>query len=246
MTVFVLRIDDVVPEFPWRKFRAIEETLIEFNIRPIVGVVPDNADAKLRYDPALADFWDLIREWRRRGWTVAQHGHRHSYTSTGRDFLRRGRKSEFVGHSYANQHSMLAAGKAIMLREKVWDGVFMAPSHSFDHVTLTALRDLDFRVVTDGWGVYPYTAEGMAFLPQMFATPRNFGFGVYTICLHIGSLSELQLAETVAWIRELAPQFVSLDEALRTPAPPMISAMARLLSSRLLPPYWRLSEFLRN
>ena len=53
--------------------------------------------------------------------------------------------------------------------KSVWDGVFMAPSHSFDADTLRALRDLDFTSITDGFGFYPYDLHGLTAVPQLVA-----------------------------------------------------------------------------
>lgn len=243
---FVLRIDDVVPGFPWEKFKPLEETILELGIRPVIGVVPDNQDASLNFEPLRADFFEQIRSWRRSGWTVAQHGYQHLYTSFGRDFLGRTRKSEFLGYSGPRQEEMLRKGKEVLEAEAVWDPVFMAPSHSFDETTLGALESLGFRFVTDGWGVHPYEVRGLRFVPQLFATPRTLGPGLYTICLHIGTMSRSDVLAASIAIRQRAGKFISFPDAAVLRSPRVLAPAVRAATRLALPAYWKVTAALRG
>jgi predicted deacetylase len=213
---FVLRFDDVVPQMAWSKFDPFEQLSRELDIPLLVGVVPHCLDPTLAVEPARLDFWTLVRDWASRGWTIAQHGYTHQYVTDDPGILRIGKRSELAGLSYDDQYAKLAAGKQIMNEQGVWQPVFMAPSHSFDANTLRALAALDFQYLTDGWGVYPYALGGLTAVPQLFAKPLHFGFGVYSICLHVNTLTDAEVQGVLEFVRAHRSQFVSFDEAART------------------------------
>ena len=62
-----------MPIVKWNKFESFFE---KYNIKPIIGVVPDNKDKKLgnEYDP---DFWLKVKKWDELGWSIALHGLNH-------------------------------------------------------------------------------------------------------------------------------------------------------------------------
>lgn len=210
----IARIDDVSPGFPWQRFGPMEDELIRSGIRPVIGVVPKCLDDGLRYEKEIPDFWDRIRHYQDLGWHVAQHGYTHVYDTSGPNLLGGVGKSEFAGLPFDLQVKRLAAGKSILEEEGVWTGTFMAPRHSFDSTTLTALRYLGFRAITDGWGIYPYERENILFVPQLIARPHGLRFGVYTDCMHIGPMSDNQLTERIAFMRANSETYVSFEAAM--------------------------------
>ena len=60
---YLLRFDDICPTMNWAIWDKVEEGLRRHDVRPILAVVPDNHDSKLRIDPPRADFWDRVRQW---------------------------------------------------------------------------------------------------------------------------------------------------------------------------------------
>jgi predicted deacetylase len=218
---FVLRFDDIAPAMAWSRFAPIDRLARELGIPLLLGVVPDCRDPKLAVEPARPDFWDQVRSWRDAGWCIAQHGYTHQYTTREPGLVSANRRSEFAGLDYDTQHAMLKAGKDILVAEGVWQPVFMAPAHSFDMNTVRALAALGFEYLTDGYGMYPYRIGQLVAVPQLFASPRHAGFGVYTLCQHVNHLSEQQLLRLQALMRAQAPRFVSLARAaeLRCPVP---------------------------
>lgn len=214
MIRFVLRFDDITPNMAWSKFYQFKQVLFELNIKPIIGVVPNCLDQKLSFESAPENFWEIIRNLAANNWTIAQHGYTHQYVTSDSGLLKINRKSEFAGLSYDEQFEKLRRGKDILVKEGVWQPVFMAPAHSFDTVTLSALADLNFTYLTDGYGVYPYQLGKLQALPNLFASPLSFGFGVYTICLHINSMSQIDIIKTITFIKEHDRQFTSFNGAL--------------------------------
>ncbi|RZI81232.1 MAG: DUF2334 domain-containing protein [Rubrivivax sp.] len=235
MSRFVIRFDDVCPGMAWTRFQPFLDFFdLHPQVKPLLGVVPENRDRKLDVAPRRADFWDLAREWHARGWTLAQHGTTHEYSQPGGGLLAVGTKSEFTGLTLQAQKDRLARGQAILKDEGVWQPCFMAPSHSFDLNTLRALRELGFEAVTDGYGLYPYEVEGLTLVPQLFSTPIHIGFGVYTVCLHVNSMSDDRIAATLRFMARHTGRLISFDAARHTPAPRLLGTAARAASSAAL------------
>ncbi len=235
MSRFVIRFDDVCPGMAWSRFQPFLDFFDRHpQVMPLLGVVPDNRDPKLDVAPPRADFWDLVRQWHARGWTLAQHGTTHEYNQPGGGLLGVGTKSEFAGLPLDAQRERLARGQAILKREGVWQPCFMAPSHSFDHNTLRALHGLGFEAVTDGYGLYPYELEGITLVPQLFSTPIHLGFGIYTLCLHVNSMSDARLAATLRFMTHNVSRLIGFDQARRARAPRLLAPAARAISSSAL------------
>jgi len=234
-TRYLIRFDDVVPAMAWSRFAPFEQIAAELSLPFLIGVVPECRDPKLAVEPSRDDFWEWVRARNEAGWTIAQHGYQHLYETDARGLLGIGRKSEFAGLSYDAQLQKLAAGKAIMQRESVWSGVFMAPSHSFDEITVQALRDLEFTALTDGFGFYPYDLHGLQAVPQLVARPLSFGLGVETICLHVNTMSEEAIGRMIDFIRAHRHEIISFDEALRIKAPvPFVASALRQATAAAL------------
>lgn len=230
MNKFIIRFDDITPTMAWSKFSNIEKTMIDLNIKPIMGVVPLNKDARLVVEPEREDFWSVVKGWRTKGWTIAQHGYTHEYVTTDSGILKINQGSEFSGLPYEEQYRKLKAGKEILSANDVWQPVFMAPAHSFDRSTISALIGLGFKSLTDGYGVYPYMIENIRAVPQLFSLPVHFGFGVYTICMHVNAMTIEQISEIDSLLRKNHSRFVSFDEALAMKSSPVISHAVRYFS----------------
>lgn len=235
MIRFIVRFDDICPGMHWDNFQRFEAFFAnEVRIKPLLGIVPDNRDPKLNVQVKREDFWDQVRHWRDLGWTIAQHGYTHEYALNDAGILKVGNKSEFAGLPYSEQYNKLAIGQCILKEQDVWQPYFMAPSHSFDHDTLRALKSLGFVAITDGYGVYPYELEGIVAVPQLFATPCHFGFGVYTLCLHTNTMSQRQIDTTLRFMQTNAARFISFSDALGLRRNDAFASGVRLLSGGML------------
>lgn len=219
MSLFILRFDDITPGMAWSKFKLVEQTLHDFHIKAIIGVVPDCKDPKLNVEPAHIAFWDKIRELHSKGWTIAQHGYRHEYVTENAGILNINKASEFAGLSFPEQYEKLRRGKEILQKEAVWQPTFMAPAHSYDETTIQALQTLNFKYITDGYALYPWEAMGMTFIPCLFSTPKHFGLGIYTICLHVNTLSLDKINALVRFINVNHHRIISFEQAILVSPP---------------------------
>ena len=211
---FIIRIDDISPTMNLENFDKIKDFLVSKNIRPIIGVVPDNQDENLKFSPKNEDFWPMIRNLKQIGWSIAQHGCHHKYSTEESGILKINNFSEFAGLSFKEQLKKIITGKNILIEQKIWEPIFMAPAHSFDDNTLKALKEADFKYVTDGYGLYPWSDRGLTFIPQLFSGFSNFGFGVYTVCIHLNELSGKEVDNVINQIDGREHKIIDLPSAL--------------------------------
>lgn len=186
-------MDDITPDMDWKKFLRFKEILDDYGICPLIGVVPDNRDKKLRIDPPREDFWEYVKGLQEHGWVIAMHGLNHLYTTRNPGMFPIGGKSEFAGLSYVRQDEMIREGKRILESRGIVTDIFMAPSHSFDKNTLRALKKNGFYVVTDGFGTGPFRKEDLIFYPISVKRSRSFEdtrAGIVTFVYHTNSMNE--------------------------------------------------------
>lgn len=186
---FIIRLDDIHPQMNLHNFKRIIDCLKKFNVKGILGVIPDNQDISLNRNKIDNNFWQRIKTLERSGFVIAQHGYQHLYDTLEGGILNINHQSEFAGHPYDIQKKKMEAGKKILEKKGLSPTFFMAPSHSFDDITLTVAKELDYAI-TDGFGLWPKIKKGLLFIPQLFASPMHLGVGVYTICLHTDNMND--------------------------------------------------------
>lgn len=191
MTFYItFRLDDVVPKMDWQKFDLFRELFNKYKICPLIGVVPDNQDEQLNVGNNNSFFWELLRSLKKDGWLLAQHGYKHVYSTQNSGLLGINAKSEFAGLSYKEQWGKINRGKNILQEQGLVSDIWMAPAHSFDVITLRALVDSGFKFISDGYSLFPYTKNGLKFIPCQFSFPRNlFFYGIGTVCIHPNTAS---------------------------------------------------------
>lgn len=214
----MVRLDDACPTMRRETWGPLESLLDELAIKPVVGVVPENRDPQLVCSPADTDFWGRVVHWQSKGWDIALHGQHHAYhpiPPDGKPILRLNDQSEFVGLPLDEQKRRLSAGYAKMVEAGVHPRIFMAPSHTFDLLTLQALREAtDIRIIADGHALRAFNAEGFTWIPQQLWRYRDMPFGVWCICLHPNTMSQADLRRASADLRRHAARFISATVAL--------------------------------
>lgn len=191
----IYRVDDIAPEMNWDNFEKFMDLFMRYNVVPLIGVVPDNQDPKLKVAKKKEYFWEILRKLRDGGKVeIAQHGYQHRYTTHEIHGFYRfcGFKpqSEFAGIPYEKQYDMIQKGREILKVHGLGTDVWMAPGHSFDQNTLRALKALKFKALTDGIGLYPAEKEGILHVPQQAWGPSKSRMGVKTICLHLNGADD--------------------------------------------------------
>ena len=199
----------------------------EFSVQPLIGVIPDNHDPQLREFPEfVGDFWEHVRSLQARGWEIAQHGFQHLYVTNDCGLMGINGLSEFAGLPFEEQFDKLARGQRILCEHGLSFETFMAPSHSFDRLTLRALRELGFSTVTDGFTPWPSIEHGLIFLPQWLASPRVLPLGVQTFCLHVNVMTEGQIHRVEQFVADHHREFITFAEARALATPRTLNLVA--------------------
>lgn len=182
----LLRFDDICPTMNWRVWEEIEDVLRTENLKPILAVIPDNHDHRLVVAPANPHFWTLVREWQSLGWTIALHGYQHVYENRNPGLMGITPQSEFAGLDRERQAAKLKAGLSIFADNGVEVNSWVAPSHSFDQVTLELLANNGIMTVSDGLTNRPFKdSRGILWIPcQMWEEVQPRRSGVWTVCYH--------------------------------------------------------------
>lgn len=218
---YMVRLDDACATMDHYAWDILESALDDFNIKPIVGVVPMNKDDRLNLAPLSPIFWDKVREWDSKGWSIAMHGysHKHHEIPAGNcGLLPLHASSEFVGLDLHAQRALIRESWGIFLENGVKPSVFMAPSHSFDLITLEAIKlETDIRVLTDGYAFYPFFRSGFVWLPQQLWKFRDFWWGVWTVCFHPNNMSEFDIRAAILDIEKYSKKITSVNEVLKNP-----------------------------
>lgn len=187
-----IRMDDITPDMDWDRFQAVKEILDGLNIKPLIGVVPDNRDDNLHRMEADGGFWKYVKELQDNGWCVAMHGYQHIYTTKSGGLFPLNRFSEFAGIPLPRQRMMIQKGAEILKQHDISTEIFMAPAHSYDRNTLKALKEFGYNKITDGFGNRPYRWQGMTFYPISFILGRSFKKknGITTMVIHTNEIDD--------------------------------------------------------
>lgn len=188
---YLIRLDDACETMDHRRWEMVERTLDRHSIKPLVAVVPDNRDPALAVAERDVRFWDKVRAWVAKGWTLAMHGGTHLMQPTSAKLLVPFyRRSEFAGRTLEEQAAQIRSAWALFLAQGVAPRVWVAPAHSFDAVTLEALRaETTIDVVSDGIACDTYTEFGFRWIPQQLWNLSKRPFGTWTVCLHPNEMS---------------------------------------------------------
>jgi len=212
---YLVRFDDLCPTMNWTIWEEVERVLLQTGVRPILAVIPDNQDPSLQLDPPAEDFWERVRVWQKRGWTIGLHGYQHLYVSAERGLFGWNGRSEFAGLGYEGQLEKLRRGTAIFRENGVVPEVWVAPNHAFDRATVAALLACGVDVVSDGLARYPYRDRaGTLWVPM-----QTWGFkqqppGVWTVCLHHNRWTLSDVADFGRELEVYGPRMTHLDAVL--------------------------------
>jgi len=193
---YIFRLDDATEYSDINKWNKIENIFDEFNIKPIVAVTPDNKDPELFFTNQNPDFWNKVREWKNKDWTIAMHGYQHLFHPIKRSelIIPFYDRSEFGGLSVDEQRSKIRRSLDIFKENDIEPSAWVAPAHSFDQNTLKALKlETDIKIVSDGIALLPYNESDFNFIPQQLWHVQKKLFGLWTICLHPDMMSYDQI-----------------------------------------------------
>ena len=92
----LVRFDDICPTMNWEQWNRAVTVLERYNVKPLIGVIPDCQDEELLIDAPRPDFWQYIKDLQDKGYTVAMHGYLHKYDSATHGIVNVTPRSEFL------------------------------------------------------------------------------------------------------------------------------------------------------
>ena len=215
-TGLLIRFDDIAPNMNWDLMDKCEKLFFDYQIKPVLGVIPNNEDKDLLSFPFKKNFWDKVREWQSNKWEIAIHGYNHKYTSEThkKDFFNYGGGSEFFGYSLENQKIKLKKSLEIFNKNKVDVRCFFAPNHTYDLNTFKALSAVGISQVLDGYGLLPHSKFGIKFIPQLFYKNFILPFGIQSTQIHLNTWSLEDFNKFEIFIKKNHKKIISYDYAL--------------------------------
>jgi predicted deacetylase len=210
---YIIRLDDACPTMEILKWNKIESLFDKYKIKPIVAVIPDNKDIELKIDKYDLYFWDKIKRWEEKGWTIGLHGYQHLCQINKYGIISINKKSEFAGLSLEEQKIKLKKAIKIFKEKKIIPKVWIAPRHNFDKTTLIALKDeCNINLISDGIALKPYYDMNFYWVPQQFWHFRKMPFGIYTCCIHPNTMSDIEFNKIKKFIDNNYKSFISFND----------------------------------
>tara|TARA_X000001036_G_C20513149_1_gene738999 strand:- start:88 stop:822 length:735 start_codon:yes stop_codon:yes gene_type:complete len=213
----LIRFDDIAENMNWHLMSRCEKLFDELDIKPVMGVIPDNKDKDLLIYPKKENFWDVVKNWQSKGWEIAMHGYNHIYDkdTEKKDFFKYGGKSEFFGHTLINQSNKIKKGLEIFEKNNIKIRTFFSPNHTYDLNTFEALKSSGINEVIDGYGLKPYIENNIKFIPQLFYKPIFLPFGLQTTQIHLNYWGDKEFDKFYDLISKNYKKIISYDEALK-------------------------------
>ena len=213
MSKYIMRLDDACEKRDIEKWDRIEVLLDEYQIRPLVGIIPHCEDDAMSGYAEDKMFWDRVSSWIAKSWSIAMHGYNHVYSSECGGINPVNNRSEFAGEDYAVQKEKIQKGVDIMREHGVDPKVFFAPSHTFDENTLKALQESsNIRIISDTPANKPYTKYGMTFVPQQSGAVRKLPFDTITFCYHPNVMSDKEFECLEQFLKIHQNEFINFPD----------------------------------
>ncbi len=186
-TGLLIRLDDISANMNWNYMDKCERLFDKLEIKPVLGVIPDNQDPEFLKYPKNSNFWERVKSWENKGWEISMHGFSHLYKNQTykKDFFNYGGGSEFFGLSYEDQLYKITSGLKKFNENQIKVRSFFAPNHTYDLNTLKALDKSKIRIVIDGYGLFPFYKFNLFFIPQLFYREIMLPFGIQSTQIHI-------------------------------------------------------------
>lgn len=211
--MYLLRVDDASAHWAREKWHRMYDLLARQGVRPVVAIIPDNRDPDLLAYPLDDDFDSTMLKWIGEGWTPAMHGYTHAVMTDRGGLNPVQEKSEFAGLPLAEQKRRVGLGYRALRERGIQPRLFVAPYHTFDGNTLTALREeTDIRIISDTVAVNVWMKDDFFFIPQQSGMARALRLPLVTFCYHPNVMDEGSFGRLERFIVAHREQFVSFDQ----------------------------------
>lgn len=214
MGKYLLRLDDACDTMDKDKWERVEKILDKNNILPLVALIPNNNDNNMIKQIKISNFEDIIERWNKKGWRIGQHGYDHCYVNNCGGINPVNFRSEFAGLSLEKQLEKVQLGKKMLFEKyNLESDIFIAPSHTFDENTITALKKSDIFKISDGKFLYPCKYKDVVFIPQQVGDFRKILFpGIWTFCYHPNEMQESDFIKFEKFLEKNKDRFITFND----------------------------------
>lgn len=210
--MYLIRLDDASEYMNESNWNRMEKLLNKYQIKPIVGIIPQNKDNDLIKYGCCNNFIDKVNNWKKNKWTIAMHGYQHLYVTSNGGINPVNDRSEFAGLPLKEQKDKIKKGYNLLIKKGIEPKLFFAPSHTFDKNTITALiEDTNIRIISDTIANDVYFENGIFFIPQQSGSVRNLPFKIATFCYHPNTMNETDFNELEKFVKKNINHFGSFD-----------------------------------
>ena len=232
----LIRFDDIAENMNWNLMEKCEKLFDQFNIKPVLGVIPNNKDKELLSYPLKNDFWKTVKDWQSKGWEIAMHGYNHLYEieTNKKDFFKYGGKSEFYGQSLERQSSKIKDGLKIFQKNNIKIRTFFSPNHTYDKNTFEALKLNNINEIIDGYGLKPYLENDIKFIPQLFYKNFFLPFGLQTTQIHLNYWNDNDYKNFSKLVIKYKKDIISYDEAIKMLSNKKVDKLIRQFLRKIL------------
>lgn len=202
--MYLIRLDDASEYMDIEKWCRIEKILDKYNVKPIVGIIPDNKDKELvnKYDKDL-EFWEKVKLWHQKGWEIGLHGYNHIFCTDDGGINPVNNRSEFAGLTLEVQRQKIREGLRILNSQGIYPNIFFSPAHTFDMNTLEALKmESKIRIISDTVANDIYKQGEFYFIPQQAGHVRKLPFKIVTFCYHPNIMNENDFQKLEKFIKK--------------------------------------------
>lgn len=169
----------------WKQWNKAIEVFEKYDVKPLLGVIPECKDPDLQIDSPKENFWEYLKNLQLKGYTLAMHGLYHQFEP--------GMHSEFAGLSYEIQFEKIKTGKTILLSHGIETNIFFAPAHAYDKNTIKALAANGFKYMSDGFTKKPICREGVICIPcRSYGAGKIKRKGFYTSVYHAHEWAKIE------------------------------------------------------
>lgn len=205
-----MRLDDACQKMDLEKWDRMESLLTKYNIRPVVGVIPNCKDPDMdKYDWDEPGFLERKNRWQKKGWELALHGYTHVFETNSGGINPVHQRSEFAGHPLEIQKEKIQKGLEQFRKWDINPKVFIAPAHTFDEVTLEAIKECsEIKFISDTVATDSYIKYGLTFVPQQTGRVRKLPFEKVTFCYHPNIMDDEAFMILEAFIKDNQSDFI--------------------------------------
>ena len=216
-TGLLIRLDDISENMNWDLMDKCEKIFDQFNIKPLLGVIPNNKDLELKKYPKNSNFWSRVKSWEDKGWEISMHGFTHLYEKETykKDFFNYGGRSEFYGFGYNQQLNKIKLGLQVFNEKKIKVRSFFAPNHTYDINTFKALKENNLNIIIDGYGLFPFNKHKLFFIPQLFYKEIFLPFGIQSTQIHLNYWDEEKFKKFEKFIHKNSSKIVDINYILK-------------------------------